>query len=171
MTITLSALCIPLFSQTLAALSANLEKAEAYATARGFDPKLLLDTRLFPDMYPLSQQIRIACDFAKNTSARLADLELPVFADDERTFADFRARIDKTLAFVAAIDPHDIDRAVGRTIELKIGGRPTTFEALPYLTGFAIPNMLFHATTAYALLRHCGVPLGKRDFLGAIPAL
>lgn len=169
--ITLSNTSIPLFSQMLSALSTTLEKAEAHADARGFDPKLLLETRLFPDMYPLSQQIRIACDFAKNTSARLAGIDLPVFEDDEQTVADFRRRIDRTLAFMAAIDPDKIDVAVDRTIAMKIGGQPTTFEALPYLTGFAIPNMLFHATTAYAILRHCGVPLGKADFLGVVPSL
>ncbi len=159
------------FVQTLSALSASLAKAEAHAAAKKFDPAVLLASRLAPDMFPLSRQVQIACDFAKSTTARLAGLEVPSWKDDEKTIADLRARIDKTLDYVRAFKSGQIDGSEDRDISFSLAGKPVTFKGQPYLIHFVLPNFYFHATVAYAILRHNGVELGKRDFMGSVPGL
>jgi uncharacterized protein len=162
---------VPAFLQQLPALAGVLDKAEAYARTKKIEPAVLLDARLFPDMFPLVRQVQIACDFAKGASARLAGIEVPVYEDTEQSFIELKARIRKTLAFLRTIKPEQIDGSEGRHVTIKIAGKPVTFQGLPYLVNFALPNFYFHATTAYAILRHNGVELGKRDFIGQIPGL
>jgi hypothetical protein len=162
---------VPVFTQTLAALAGVLAKAEAHAAARKIDPAVLLGGRLAPDMYPLSRQVQIVCDFARGAAARLAGLEVPAWPGEEKTFAELRERIDRTLAYVRDFKPAQIDGAEARKIELKVGGAPLTLEGQPYLLHFVLPNLFFHATAAYAILRHNGVELGKRDFTGRVPGM
>ncbi len=157
---------VPAFLQMLNSLAAVLGKAEAYATERKIDPAVLLAYRLAPDMFPLIRQIRIAADFPKSCSARLAGVEIPSYADNETTFAELKARIARTVQFVQGFRPEAIDGSEEREITLTIGGQPMTFKGQQYLVNFVLPNFYFHVTAAYAILRHCGVPLGKRDFLG-----
>jgi hypothetical protein len=145
-----------------------LDKAEAYAAGRGIDPEVLLNWRLAPDMFPLTRQIQIAADFAKGTAARLAGKEVPKFADEEKSFGELKARIAKTVKFVESCSPKDIDGSEGRDISLTVGGQELHFKGEPYLVRFALPNFYFHAATAYDILRHCGVEIGKRDFIGEI---
>ena len=159
------------FTQQLNALSAVLDKAEAYATAKKIDPLVLTASRLAPDMLPFTRQILIACDFAKNTSGRLAGGEIPKFADDEKTFDELKARIAKTLAYIASLDKAAIDAAAGRDIEFTIGPNKMKMEAAAYAFRFALPNFYFHSATAYDILRHNGVELGKRDFMGQVAGL
>ena len=166
MTLSMYQASIPAFQPMLTALAAVLDKAEAHATAKKIDPAVLLGTRLAPDMFPLSRQIQIACDFAKGTGARLAGIENPSWADTEKTFAELRERIAKTLAFLASITPAQIDGSEGRDITMKVGPQEMHFKGQPYLINFALPNFYFHATSAYAILRANGVDLGKSDFLG-----
>ena len=159
------------FVQTLAALSASLAKAQAYAAAKKFDAAVLLSLRLAPDMFPLSRQVQIACDFAKSTTARLAGVEVPSWKDDEKTIADLRARIDRTLDYVRSFKPGQLDGSEERDVTITLAGKPVTFKGRPYLINFVLPNFYFHSTVAYAILRHNGVELGKRDFMGSIPGL
>jgi hypothetical protein len=162
---------VPAFLQQLTALAGVLDKAEAYARARKIEPAVLFEARLFPDMFPLVRQVQIACDFAKGAAARLADLEVPVYADVEQSFVELQARIRKTLEFLRTIKPERIDGSEGRDVTIRIAGNPVTFKGQPYLLNFVLPNFYFHATTAYAILRHNGVELGKRDFIGPLPGL
>ncbi len=155
----------PRFLTMLRALDAILAKAEAYAAAKKIDPQVLLNARLFPDMFPLVRQIQIACDHAKGACARLAGVELPKYEDNEMTFEEIRARIAKTVAFVESLTPAQIDGSEERAITLKVGGKERSFTGLPYLVGFAWPNFYFHLVTAYNILRHNGVEIGKRDYL------
>jgi hypothetical protein len=171
MSVSMSQIAGAVFVQTLSALSASLAKAEAYAAAKKFDPAILLNARLAPDMFPMSRQIQTACDFAKGTMARLAGVEVPSWKDDEKTIAELQARIAKTLDFVRSFKPGQIDGSEARDITLTLGGNPVTFKGQPYLTHFALPNFYFHCTVAYAILRHNGVELGKRDFMGSVPGL
>ena len=157
---------VPAFLQTLNALSAILDKAEAFATERKIDPAVLLGWRLAPDMFALARQVQIATDHAKGCCARLAGAEVPRWPDDETTFAELRARIARTVEFVQRFDASDLDGSESRDIALTAGTRELRFKGQQYLVGFALPNFYFHATTAYAILRHCGLPIGKRDFLG-----
>lgn len=166
MTISMYQACVPPFLQTLDGLSNVLDKAEAFCVAKKIDPAVLINARLAPNMFPLGRQVQIACDFAKGASARLAGLDAPVYEDNEKTIAELKARIVKTVAFVKSIDASKIDGAEERDITLKIAGNPITFKGQFYLVNFAIPNYYFHLTTAYAILRHNGVDLGKGDFLG-----
>ena len=159
---------VPAFLQTLNNLSAILDKAEAYAGNRKIDPEVLLNYRLAPDMFPLVRQIQIAADLAKGAAARLAGVEVPKHHDTEKTFADLKARITNTVTFVQSIQPSDIDGSEDRDITLTLGEHTMSFKGQPYLVHFALPNFYFHCTTAYDILRHCGVELGKRDFIGAI---
>ena len=154
----------------LASLSAVLDKAEAYAEQRKIEPSVLLGTRLIPDMFPLLRQVQLAADFAKNTAARLAGLEPPKFPDTETSFAELKARIAKTVDFVESLTPAQIDGSEGREITITIGGQPIHFTGQNYLLRFALPNFYFHHTVAYAILRQCGVEIGKRDYLGAFNA-
>jgi hypothetical protein len=171
MTMSMYQACVPAFLQQLGALSGVLQKAAAHASARKIDPAALLNARLFPDMFPLTRQVQIACDFAKGASARLAGIEPPVYEDNEKSFEELQARIEKTMAFVKALKPGQIDGSEDRDITVKVAGKPVTFKGQPYLVNFALPNFYFHAATAYAILRHNGVELGKRDFIGAVPGL
>jgi len=157
---------VPTFLTMLKTLTAILDKAEAYAAEHKIDPEVLLNWRLAPDMFPLVRQVQIATDFAKGTTARLAGAEVPKYADDEKTFAEIKARIAKTVKFVEGFSAKDVDGSEGRDITLPVGGQDLHFKGEPYLVHFALPNFYFHATTAYAILRRCGVDLGKRDFLG-----
>ena len=157
---------VPAFLTMLKSLSAILDKAEAYAAEHKIDPEVMLSWRLAPDMFPLTRQLQIAADFAKGTTARLAGAEVPKYADNENSFAELKARIAKTVKFVEGFSPKDIDGSEGRDITLSVGGQDMHFKGEPYLVQFALPNFYFHATTAYAILRRCGVDIGKRDFLG-----
>jgi uncharacterized protein len=159
---------IPALVQMLNNLSAILDKAEAHAQDRKIEPEVLLNYRLAPDMLPFIRQIQIAADLAKGAAARLAGVEVPKHDDTEKTFADLKARITNTVAFVQSIQPSDIDGSEGREINLTLGEHKMNFKGQPYLVHFVLPNFYFHCTTAYDILRHCGVELGKRDFIGTI---
>jgi uncharacterized protein len=161
---------ISVFEISLNALSVILGKAEAYAEAKKIDPTVLLNTRLFPDMFPLTRQVQIACDQAKNGSARLAGVEPPKFEDDEKTFAELKARIAKTVAFLKTFDGGKIDASDDREITFPLGpNNKGHMKGADYLNHFVLPNFYFHVAAAYVILRHCGVEIGKRDFIGAIP--
>ncbi len=166
MTLSMHQASVPAFQKTLTALNAILDKAVANATARKIDPSVFLNARLAPDMLAFTKQVQIACDFAKNTTARLAGLEAPKFADDETTFDALKARIAKTLDYVKSIPAAQVDGSEGRDVTIPIGGQPTTFKGQAYLVDFALPNFYFHTSAAYLILRHNGVEIGKRDFLG-----
>ena len=159
---------IPAFVQMLNNLSAILDKAEAHAANRKIDPEVLLNYRLAPDMLPFVRQIQIAADLAKGAAARLAGVEVPKHDDTEKTFADLKARLAKTAAFVQSFKPTDIDGSEDREIRLMLGEHTMNFKGQPYLVHFVMPNFYFHGTTAYDILRQCGVELGKRDFIGTI---
>ena len=168
MTITMYQASVPVFERTLKALDVILDKAAAYATERKIDPTVLLTARLYPDMFALTRQVQIATDHAKGASARLAGVAVPSFTDNEATFPDLKARIAKTLEFIATVKPAQIDGSEARDITLKAGPRELNFKGQDYLLFFALPNFYFHVTTAFAILRHNGVPIGKLDFLGAV---
>lgn len=157
---------VPLFRSLLGGLSGVLEKGAAFAAAKGVDPSVLINDRLAPDMFPLSRQVQIACDMAKGGAARLAGAELPSWEDNETTFADLKARIAKTLAFIDGFTPEQIDGSEVREIVLTMRSGELRFTGQRYLIGFVIPNVSFHCATAYNILRHNGVDVGKRDFLG-----
>lgn len=162
---------VPAFQRTLTALDAILDKASAYAEERKIDPAVLISARLAPDMYPFSRQVQMATDHAKGCSARLAGLPVPSFTDTEATFPELKARIAKTLEFVSSVRPDQIDGSEERPVSLKAGPRELSFTGQDYLVFFALPNFYFHVTTAYGILRHNGVPVGKLDFLGAAQGL
>lgn len=157
---------VPVFVQMLTALSQVLAKAQVHAEAKKIDPAVLIAARLAPDMLPLGRQVQIACDFAKGTAARLAGAEAPSWPDAEKTFAELSDRIKRTLDFVQSFKAAQIDGSEARDVTVTMAGKTVTFEGQPYLVRFALPNFFFHVTTAYAILRHNGVELGKRDFMG-----
>ncbi|HEY6921229.1 MAG TPA: DUF1993 domain-containing protein [Methyloceanibacter sp.] len=157
---------VPTFLHMLKNLTAILEKAEAFAKERDIEPEVLVNWRLAPDMLPLANQIQIAADFAKGTTARLAGAQVPSYPDEETTLAELKARIAKTVKFVEGFKPKDIDGSETRDITLTVGGQEMRFKGEPYLVHFALPNFYFHVTTAYDILRRCGVDIGKRDFIG-----
>jgi uncharacterized protein len=157
---------VPTFLHMLKNLTAILEKAEAFAKKRDIEPEVLVNWRLAPDMLPLANQIQIAADFAKGTTARLAGAQVPSYPDAETTLAELKARIAKTVKFVEGFKPKDIDGSETRDITLTVGGQEMRFKGEPYLVHFALPNFYFHVTTAYDILRRCGVDIGKRDFIG-----
>jgi hypothetical protein len=159
---------VPVFQRQLGALGKILDKAAGHAAAKKVPDAVLLQTRLFPDMFPLVRQVQIAADFAKSTPARLAGVEFPKYDDGEASLAELKARIDKTLAYVATFTPAQFEGSEGREITLPIGGNPMTFKGEVFLLHFAMPNFYFHTTTAYAILRHCGLEVGKRDFIGGL---
>lgn len=161
---------VPALLRMLSSLSAILDKAAAHAAARKIDPTVLLNTRLYPDMFPLVRQVQLATDFAKGAGARLAGIDPPKFPDTEAGFDELKARLAKTVDFLKGLKPAQIDGAEDRQITLTIGGEPHTFKGQPYLVNFALPNFYFHVTAAYAILRHCGVEIGKRDFMGPFEA-
>jgi len=155
------------FQRMLRNVSSILDKAAAHAEARKIDPVALLGARLFPDMYPLTRQVQLTCDFAKNCCARLSGVEPPKYEDKETTFAELKARIAATLAFIETLKPEQFDAGADKDITLKVGGNDVHLTGRDYLTFFALPNFYFHASTTYDLLRHGGVEIGKRDYLGA----
>ena len=157
---------VPTFVQILTALSGVLDKAQTYATAKKCDATVLLAARLAPNMFPLSQQVQIASDFAKGASARLAGADVPSWPDREKTFAELQERIKKTTDFVQSFKAAQIDGSEDKDIVLKLQGKDVTVKGLPYLLGRAWPNFYFHVTTAYNILRHNGIELGKGDFIG-----
>lgn len=156
---------IPVYLHMLKNLAAILDKAEAHAKANGVDPQTYLDTRLAPDMHPLTNQVQFASDAAKGGAARLANVTPPSFPDTETTWAEVKKRVAKTIAFVEGVARDQVDGREDETVELKVPNRTLTFTARDFLALFSLPNFLFHVTTAYALLRMKGVPLGKMDFL------
>ncbi|OIQ91169.1 hypothetical protein GALL_268990 [mine drainage metagenome] len=158
----------PVFVKTLENLAAILDKGAAFAAARKIDPSVLLGYRLAPDMFNLTRQVQIAADHAKRAVARLAGVEAPAYEDNEASFADLKARIDKTIAFIKTLKPGQIDGSEERDITLKVGGSDKTLKGQTYLLHNALPNFFFHTTTAYAILRHCGVDVGKKDFIGEV---
>ncbi|HEX9474092.1 MAG TPA: DUF1993 domain-containing protein [Steroidobacteraceae bacterium] len=167
MTISMYQVSAPVFDTMLGNLAAILAKAEDWAATRKIDPAVLLAARLAPDMFPFTRQLQIACDFGKGTCARLAGLEPPSFADNERSFAELQARISRTRAYIATIGAAQIDGSEERHIRLKAGPRELEFKGQAYLTDYALPNFYFHCTMAYAILRHNGLGLVKADFIGA----
>lgn len=156
----------PVFLRMLGNLDALLEKAEANAKERGFDPNLLVTSRLAPDMRPLSSQIQFASDTSKGAIARLSGGAAPAMADTETTIHELRTRIANTIDYIKSVPARAVDGSEEREVVLKFPNGEMKFKGLDYLTGFALPNFMFHVTTAYAILRHNGVPLGKQDFLG-----
>lgn len=168
----LSAASLPVFTQTLGAMAIWLEKAEAFCAAKKIDPSVLAAMRLAPDMLPLSRQILIACDFAKNTPARLSGIEPPKFEDSEKTLAELKERIARTLAYIGTLPHAAIDGGSSRDVVFPMGpDRKGSMKGSNYLTHYALPNFYFHSSVAYAILRHNGIELGKRDFMGAVPGL
>lgn len=159
-------LSVPIFDRYLGNLMNILDKAAAHAVERKIDDTVFTSMRIYPDMFPFTRQIFIAADFAKGACARLAGVEVPKYEDNEKTFAELKARCQKTRDFLATLKPEQFEGSEKKVITIPIAGTPTEFVGLPYLTGFAMPNFYFHATTAYDLLRHGGVPLSKRDFIG-----
>ena len=159
----------PALSATLVQLRQILAKGDAHAQAQSWDPAVLLNMRLAPDMFPLVRQVQIATDIAKNAAARLSGGEAPKFEDNETTFAELDARIGRALDYIASIAPGAYDGGETRAVVLPSRAYGELhFDGRSYIFGFVIPNVYFHATTAYALLRHAGVPVGKADFLGPI---
>ena len=170
MSFSMSQASLPVFEIGLNALSAVLEKADAYAKGRKFDSTVLLNSRLAPDMFALTRQVQVVTDQAKNASSRLAGVEPPKYEDNETTIEQLKERIAKTVAYVKTLDTKKIDGSADREITFPLG--PTNkghMKGDDYLNNFVLPNVYFHLTAAYAILRQCGVELGKRDFLGAIP--
>ena len=168
MTISMYQISVPVFAKTLGNLSAVLDKAAAFATARKIDQSVMLGLRLAPDMLNFTRQIQVACDFAKGASARLAGAEVPSWEDKEANFDDLKARIARTIAFINAFKPAQIDGSEERDININIRGEAKTFKGQPYLLQQVLPNFFFHSATAYDILRHNGVEIGKRDFIGQI---
>jgi hypothetical protein len=156
----------PRFVNILKNLSAILDKAQAYADARKIDPTVLTSSRLYPDMFTLARQVQTACDTAKGAVARLAGIEIPKYEDTEQTLAELKARIAKTIDFIGTVKAAQIDGSEDKSIVLKIRGQDVNYTGMQYLLGFAHPNFYFHVTTAYDILRHNGVEIGKRDYIG-----
>jgi len=168
MTISMYQASVPAMIKTLSNLRNFLEKALTHAEAKKIDPSVLVNARLYPDMFPLSRQVQIATDMAKGAASRLAGQEVPSYEDNEATFPELIARLDKTIALLATFKPGDIDGSEDRTITLPMRDRTLTFKGLPYLIDYVLPNVYFHTTTAFAILRHNGVEIGKKDFLGKV---
>ena len=166
MPFSMSQASLPVFEIGLTALSGVLDKAEAHAAARKFDTAVYLGARLAPDMLPFTNQIQIACDAVKFGVARLSGAEAPKFADDEASFADLRARVRKTIDFIESVPAAQIDGTETKDVVVPRRDGSMTLKGETYLKTFVLPNFFFHVTTAYALLRHNGVELGKADFLG-----
>ena len=167
MTSSLYITSVPVFKQMLGGLSSILTKADAYAVARKIEPNALLQARLFPDMFPLLRQVQVACDFAKSVSARLAGVEVPSFPDTEQSFADLQARIATTLAFIDGLTPQQYEGSDAREIVTQAGTpKEKRFTGQSYLLNYGLPHFFFHVTTAYAILRHNGVEVGKKDYVG-----
>jgi hypothetical protein len=165
MKISVHAVSVDLLASALANLSHVLEKGHAHAIARKFDPAVLLGARLAPDMFPLTRQVQIASDMSKYGVSRLAGIEAPKFDDKEQTFEELRARITRTIDFIKGVPASALDGSEDRAIKVPLRDRTLEFTGLEYLVRWVIPNVFFHVTSAYAILRHNGVELGKNDFL------
>ncbi len=161
---------VPALLQILGSLAGLIDKAIAHCEARKIDPAVIVGYRLAPDMFAFGRQIQIATDQAKGIAARLAGVEIPKFEDVEVSLDDLKARLAKTADFIKSLPAAQFEGAEDRAILLKVGGHELNFTGTTYLFGFGLPNFYFHAATAYDILRHTGVAIGKRDFLGAVPA-
>ena len=158
---------IPVFKQMLGGLSAILAKADAHAADKHIEQAALTQARLFPDMFPLARQVQIACDFARGVSARLAGAEVPKYADDEQTFEQLGELIQRTLSFIDGFRPAQFEGSAQREIVTRPGTpKERRFDGQSYLLSYGLPQFFFHVTTAYALLRHNGIEIGKRDYMG-----
>lgn len=167
MSISMYQASVPVIVRALGNLRAILEKGAAHAEARKIEPSALIGSRLFPDMFALARQVQLACDMAKSCPSRLAGVEPPKYADDEATFAELIARIDRTVAHVKSFKPEQIDGSEDKAVTLQTPRGPLNFKGQQYLLFFLLPNLFFHVTTAYNILRHNGVELGKADYLGS----
>ena len=156
----------PRFVNILKNLSAILDKAQSHVEVKKIEPAALTAYRLFPDMLPMTRQVQIACDTAKGAVARLAGVDIPKHEDTEQTIPDLKARIAKTIDFIGTFKPAQIDGSEDKNIHIKLGPREVDWNGMQYLLGFALPNFYFHVTAAYAILRHNGVDIGKRDYIG-----
>ena len=158
---------IPVFKQMLGGLSGVLAKADAHVAAKKIDPNALLQARLFPDMFPLLRQVQVATDFAKSVSARLAGVDVPKLDDNEQTFADLQARITTVLTFIDGLDVALFEQAATREIVTQVGTpKEKRFTGASYIFNYGLPHFFFHTTTAYVILRHNGVEVGKKDYIG-----
>lgn len=166
MTISMYQASVPRLANTLGNLSNILDKAQAHIDAKRIDVSALMEWRLFPDMFPFSKQVQIACDKSRSVVARLAGMNVPVYKDDEKTLAELKLRISKTIAFIQSVPPEQIDGTEDKNVVLPVSGKETHYKGLQLLLGHSMPNVYFHTTTAYNILRHNGVEIGKRDFLG-----
>ena len=167
MTDAMYASSIPVFKQMLGSLDAILAKAEAHAAEKNFDPAALTQARLFPDMFPLGKQVQIACDFARGVSARLAGAEVPKYDDNEKTFEELRGLIARSLDFIGSFSVAQLEGSARREIVTRPGTpKERRFNGQDYLLSYGLPQFFFHVTTAYALLRHNGIEIGKRDYMG-----
>jgi hypothetical protein len=166
MTISMYQASVPRFVNILGNLSNILDKAQAHIDTRKLDDATLTTYRLFPDMLPMAKQVQIACDAAKGVVARLAGVEIPVHEDNEKTLAELKARIAKTIVFVQSVAPEQIDGTEDKDIVIKRGDKETHYKGMQFLLGHAIPNFYFHVTTTYNILRHNGIEIGKRDYIG-----
>ena len=166
MTISMYQASVPVFTRMLNNLATILEKAAAHAEAKKIDPAVFTNDRLYPDMLPLARQIMIASDTAKGGAARLAGVEPPSYEDNETTFPELIERLRKTIAYLNTLKPAQIDGSEKKTITLKTRNDTLTFEGMTFLLNRALPNLYFHVSTAYAILRHNGVDIGKKDYLG-----
>jgi hypothetical protein len=170
MSFSMSSSSVPAFQTSLSALSGVLDKAAAFAAAKKIDPSVILQTRLYPDMFPLVRQVQATADAAKNGTARLAGVEFPKYEDNETTIDQLKDRLARTAAYLKTIDTSKIDGSGDREISFPLGPKHHGhMKGADYLTHFVLPNFYFHLTAAYAILRHCGVDVGKQDYLGAIP--
>jgi len=168
MAISMYQVSVPRFIHMLGNLSKIFDKADAYAEAKKLDPSVLPSARLYPDMLPLTAQVQIACDGAKGAAARMAGIDIPAFEDNEKTLDDLKARIARTVAFLGTIKAQQVDGSEAKDLVIKVGGKDTHYTAMTFLLGRAIPNFYFHVTTAYDILRHNGVEIGKRDYIGTV---
>jgi hypothetical protein len=166
MTISMYQASAPRFANMLNNLSGILDKAQAHVEARKLDPMSLTAFRLYPDMFPFWRQIHIACDASRGACARLAGAEIPAYPDGEQSLAELKVRVKRTIDFIGTFKPEQIDGSEDRDVTLKVGGKDVTFKGMRYLLGHAHPTFYFHVTTAYNILRHTGVEIGKRDYIG-----
>ncbi len=165
MSVSMYAIAIPTFQKQLSALDAMLDKAADYAATKKIDMAVLLGARLYPDMFNLTRQVQLATDFAKAAPARLAGLDVPSFPDTETTLPELKERLAKTQAMLAAYKPEQLEGSEAKQVTLKLGGNEVTFSGQDYLLHVALPNFYFHCATAYGILRHNGLEIGKRDFV------
>lgn len=166
MSITMYDASIPVFVQTLTSISNILGRMAEHCAARKIEPSVMLGMRLFPDMFPLTRQVQLTCDFAKGAGARLAGVDVPSFPDTETTIDELKARIDRTVTFLRSLPSSAIAGSEQREVKLKVAGEEMVFKGQDYLLHFVLPNFFFHTTTAYAILRASGLDIGKMEFMG-----